>query len=426
MRHQPVLRNHSINLRNLQVRRLAVEKIKIDPRNARTHSDAQLAAVAESIREFNWTNPVLIRPDGVLIAGHARLIAAKRLGLSEVPVIDIAGLTDAQCGALAIADNQLGLRAEWDEALLRAELATLQQQCFNLDSIGFDQKEVARLLAKQAGDQELADPNAVPETSAVPVTEPGDLWILGEHRLLCGDTTLQGSLSAVLKGRTADLVFTDPADVAGYRAVAARRMKIESEDIDQEFEDYLRAACTNLIAASTGAIYICSEPSKLFMLHRAFVAAGGHWSTFVIWAKHQSMVGPGEGDYQREYEPILYGWPAGRNHYWCGNRKQGDVWQIPCSEADRDVPNRKPVELVERALQNSSRPGDTVLDPFAGLGTTLIARHRQKRRACLTEIDPKQVDIICRRWEQYSGETAILERNRQTFLEVAGQRHPAA
>lgn len=424
MRRQPVLPNDSINLRNLQVRRLAIEKVISDPRNARTHSDAQLAAVAESIREFNWTNPILIRPDGVVIAGHARLIAAQRLGLSEVPVIEITGLTEAQCRALAIADNQLGLRAGWDDALLRAELAALQQQSFNLDLIGFDQEELARLLAKQAGTREFADPNAIPETSGMPVTEPGDLWILGEHRLLCGDAILHESISAVLNGRTADMVFTDPPDIIAYRGGAARRMKVEGEDADQEFEDYLRAACTNLIAASTGAIYICTPASELHMLHRAFLAAGGHWSTFAIWAKHHSTVGPGDDDYQRAYEPILYGWPAGRDHYWCGKRQQGDVWQIPM--ADRDDPTRKPVELVERTLQNSSRAGNTVLDPFAGSGTTLIACQRQQRRSCLIEIDPQCVDVICQRWEQYTGEAAILESSGQTFLEVAGQRRPAA
>ena len=172
MRRRPALPNDSINLRDLQVRRIAIERVEIDPRNARTRSDAQLAAVADSIREFNWTNPVLIRPDGVVIAGHARLLAAQRLGLTEVPVMEITGLTEAQCRALAIADNQLGLRAEWDDARLRAELAALQQQSFDLDLIGFDQKELARLLSQQAGASELADPNRVPDTSGIPVTEP--------------------------------------------------------------------------------------------------------------------------------------------------------------------------------------------------------------------------------------------------------------
>ena len=424
MRRQPDSPNDSINLRDLQIRRLAIEKVKTDPRNARTHSDAQLAAVADSIREFNWTNPILVRPDGVIIAGHARLLAAQRLGLTEVPAIEITGLTETQCRALAIADNQLGLRADWDDTRLRAELAALQQQSVRLDSIGFDQKELARLLAKQVGARELADPNVLPETSGIPVTEPGDLWILGDHRLLCGDATLHGSISAVLHGRTADMVFTDPPEMVRYRGGAARRMKVEGEDAEQEFEDFLRAACARVIAACSGAIYICTLPSELHMLHRAFLAAGGHWSSFLIWAKHPSTVG--DGDYRQEYEPILYGWPAGHDHYWCGNRKQGDIWQIPRLKADRDAPTRKPVELVERALQNSSRVGDTVLDPFAGSGTTLIACQRQQRRSCLIEIDPQSVDVICQRWEQYTGETAILESSGQTFLEVAGQRLAAA
>lgn len=412
------------NVKDLLVRRIPIEQVIPDPRNARTHSDAQVAAVAASIREFGWTNPILVRPNGVVIAGHARLLAARKLGLAEVPVIELSGLSEAQCRALAIADNQLALNAGWDEDLLRAELAALQEQDFDLDVMGFDEQELARLLAELGAAGGLTDPDAVPTTPQAAVTAPGDLWLMGEHRLSCGDALSRPAMEAVLGGGCADMVFTDPPDNAPDGGKTARKRRIGNDSPEGKFSDFLRAACANLIAMCEGAIYICVSPSEMHALQQAFTKAGGHWSTFVIWAQHDFT--SGRWDYQRQYEPILYGWPAGRDRYWCGDHNQADVWSIPRPMAKRKCFSLKPVELVERAVQNSSRIGNVVLDPFAGSGTTLIACQRQKRKARLIEIDPRCVDVICQRWRQFTGNAAVLEGDGRGFEEVARERRKAA
>jgi DNA modification methylase len=408
----------------VQVRRIPIEQVIPDPCNARTHSDAQVAAIAASICEFGWTNPILVRPSGVMIAGHARLLAAQRLGLSEVPVIELSALNEAQCRALAIADNQLALNAGWDEDLLQAELAALQEQNFDLDVIGFDEEELARLLAEAEAAGGLNDPDAVPAVPKAAITAPGDLWLLGDHRLLCGDALSKQAIDAVVGGSRAAMVFTDPPDDLSYEGKIARRPEVDSNALDGTSHDFLRAVCTNLIQACEGAIYICVGSSELHTLHQAFTEAGGHWSTFVIWAKHHFTFG--RSDYQRQYEPILYGWPAGGDHYWCGDRNQADVWSIPRPRTNREHPTIKPVELVERAVQNSSRIGSAVLDPFAGSGTTLIACQRQKRKARLIEIDPQYADVICQRWQQYTGNAAVLEGDGRGFEEIARERRKAA
>jgi DNA modification methylase len=404
----------SRSLRDLHVRRIPIEQVIPDPRNARSHSDAQVAAVAASICEFGWTNPILVRPDGVVIAGHARLLAARKLGMREVPVIELSGLNEAQCRALAIADNQLALNANWDEDLLRAELAALQEQNFALEVVGFDEQELARLLAQEDAAGRSIDPDAVPPALQAAVTAPGDLWLLGEHRLLCGDALSNQAIDVVLGGNRADMAFTDPPDRVWYE------LTLDNDSLGTGYQDLLETACAKLIAVCRGAIYVCISPSELQNLYRAFIAAGGHWSAFIIWAERQPT--PGRSDYFRQHQPILYGWREGSDHYWCGARDQGDVWTIPLPMAQREHATMKPVALVERAVENSSRRGDTVLDLFAGSGTTLIACERLERRACLIEADPRYVDVICERWEQYSGKSAHRNEDGVAFVEFAQQR----
>jgi DNA modification methylase len=408
------------SLRNLQVRRVPVEQVFPDPRNARTHNVAQIAAVAASILEFGWTNAILVRPTGVVIAGHARLLAARKLALTEVPVIELGGLSEPQCRALTIADNQLALNAGWDEDLLHAELAALQEQEFDLKVLGFDEKELARLVAELDTAGGLTDPDAVPAIPQAAVTASGDLWVMGDHRLLCGDALSQPAMEAVLGGGRADMVFTDPPDSAPAEGKTTRRRKTDHDSSGGKHSDFLRAACVNLIAMCEGAIYICTSSSEAPTLQQAFTESGGHWSTFVIWAQHHFTLG--RSDYQRQYEPILYGWPARRGRYWGGDRNQADVWSIPRPLASRERPTIKPVELVERAVQNSSRMGSAILDPFAGSGTTLIACQRQKRKARLIEIDPQCADVICQRWRQHTGNAAVLEGDGRGFEEIASER----
>jgi len=380
-------------------------------RNARTHSDAQVAQIAASIAEFGFTNPILAGSDGVIVAGHGRLAAAQKLGVDTVPVVVLDHLTPTQRRALVIADNRIAENAGWDEELLRIELEGLQDEGFDLDLTGFDADALAELLA---GDEPVnegqSDEDAVPEVSETPVSRPGDVWQLGPHRLLCGDATLAESYEALLDGKAVDMVFTDPPYNVNYANSAKDKLRgkdraILNDNLGDGFHAFLQAALTPMVAHCRGAIYVAMSSSELDTLQSAFRAAGGKWSTFIIWAKNTFTLG--RADYQRQYEPILYGWPEGGERHWCGDRDQGDVWQIKKPQKNDLHPTMKPVELVERALRNSSRPGNVVLDPFGGSGTTLIAAEKSARIARLIELDPKYADVIVRRWQDWSGKQAI-------------------
>ncbi len=380
-------------------------------RNARTHSDAQVAQIAASIAEFGFTNPILAGSDGVIVAGHGRLAAAQKLGLDAVPVVVLDHLTSTQRRALVIADNRIAENAAWDEELLRVELEGLQDEGFDLDLTGFDADALAELLVGDEPDNEgQTDDDAVPEVSETPVSRPGDVWQLGPHRLLCGDATVAASYAALLDGETVDMVFTDPPYNVNYANSAKDKLRgkdraILNDNLGDGFYDFLLAALTPMVAHCRGAIYVAMSSSELDTLQSAFRAAGGKWSTFIIWAKNTFTLG--RADYQRQYEPILYGWPEGGERHWCGDRDQGDVWQIKKPQKNDLHPTMKPVELVERALRNSSRRGNVVLDPFGGSGTTLIAADKSGRIARLIELDPKYADVIVRRWQDWSGKQAI-------------------
>jgi DNA modification methylase len=393
-------------------------------RNPRTHSDAQVAQIAASIREFGWTNPILVDGESGIIAGHGRVMAARKLGLEQVPVIELAHMSEAQKRAYILADNALALNAGWDEELLRLELADLSELGLDLGLIGFGAGELERLLAgEKAGLTEDDEAPALPEEA---VTRPGHLWILGEHRLLCGDATVMADGERVLDGQLADMTFTDPPYNVDYGSSAKDKLrgnkrKILNDDLGSGFEAFLHNACTNILSVTKGACYVCMSSSELHTLQRAFTAAGGKWSTFVIWAKHTFTLG--RADYQRQYEPILYGWPAGHNRYWCGARDQGDVWFIDKPARNDLHPTMKPVALVERAIRNSSKSRDIVLDPFGGSGSTLIACEKTGRQARLVELDPKYCDVIVQRWQDWTGTVAILDGDSRSFGALVGQRH---
>ena len=382
-------------------------------RNARTHSDDQVAQIAASIAEFGFTNPILAGSDGIIVAGHGRLAAAQKLGLAIVPVVVLDHLTPPQRRALVIADNRIAENAGWDDAMLRIELEALQLDGFDLDITGFDADALAELIAGDEPDTEgQTDEDTVPELGETPISRPGEVWIMGQHRLLCGDATVAEDYDRLMQGDTADMVFTDPPYNVNYANSAKDKMRgkdraILNDNLGDGFYDFLLAALTPAVAHCRGGIYVAMSSSELDVLQAAFRAAGGKWSTFIIWAKNTFTLG--RADYQRQYEPILYGWPEGAQRHWCGDRDQGDVWAIKKPQKNDLHPTMKPVELVERAIRNSSRPGNVVLDPFGGSGTTLIAAEKSGRVARLIELDPKYVDVIVRRWEDFTGQTAIRE-----------------
>mgnify|MGYP003384482279 CR=1 FL=1 len=392
-------------------------------RNARTHSEEQVAQIAASIAEFGFTNPILAGADGVIVAGHGRLAAAHKLGLALVPVVVLEHLSPTQRRALVIADNRIAENAGWDEAMLRIELVTLQDDDFDVSLTGFDADALAELLADEDGNGDgETDDDAVPEITETPISRPGDVWLLDGHRLLCGDSTKTECFEQLLQGEQVDMVFTDPPYNVNYANTAKDKMRgtnraILNDNLGDGFYDFLLAALTPTIANCRGGIYVAMSSSELDVLQSAFREAGGKWSTFVIWAKNTFTLG--RSDYQRQYEPILYGWPEGATRHWCGDRDQSDVWQIKKPHKNDLHPTMKPVELVERAIRNSSRPGNVVLDPFGGSGTTLIAAEKSGRLARLIELDPKYVDVIVRRWQDWTGKQATRESDGLAFDDQA-------
>jgi DNA modification methylase len=419
-----------LELEELRIQVWQVDRLLPYARNSRTHSDEQVAQIAASIVEFGWTSPILVSADGIIIAGHARLQAARKLGMAAVPVIVLDHLTETQRRALVLADNRLALNAGWDGEMLRVELAALQEDGFNLDLVGFTDEELEDLLTDPelepaAG---LTDDDAVPETPEASVTVLGDVWLLGDHRLLCGDATQSVDVEKVMAGGLADMAFLDPPYGVNYGATMKDKLrgkshrKIANDNLGEEFGPFLHDACINLLSVTKGAVYICMSSSQLHTLHQAFTEAGGHWSTFIIWAKNTFTMG--RSDYQRQYEPILYGWKQGTDHYWCGARDQGDIWFVKKPVRNDLHPTCKPVELIERALRNSSKTRDTVLDSFGGSGSTLIACEKTGRQARLIELEPKYCDVIVQRWQEHTGRKAALETDGRTFREVTAERQP--
>jgi DNA modification methylase len=406
-----------------KVERWPLERLIPHARNARTHSEEQVAQIAGSIAEFGFVNPVLVGDDGVIVAGHGRVMAARKLGLSEAPVIVLSHLTPTQRRALMIADNAIATNAGWNDELLAAELAALKDEAFDLDLLGFDDAELDRLLSMELEPDD--DLDEAPEPPADPVSRASDLWICGEHRVLCGDATVLADVEKVLGGDLADMAFTDPPYNVNYANSPGKKQRsknrpILNDALGDDFGVLLYDACVNILTVTKGAVYICMSSSELDTLQKAFREAGGKWSTFVIWAKNTFTLG--RSDYQRQYEPILYGWKDGADHYWCGARDQGDVWFIDKPARNDLHPTMKPVVLVERAIRNSSKSRDIVLDPFGGSGTTLIAAERSGRRARLIELDPKYVDVIVQRWQQQTGQAARLRNSGASFDQMASKK----
>ena len=401
----------------LQIEYRSIDSLIPYARNARSHSDEQVAQIAASIAEFGWTNPILTDGERGVIAGHGRLLAARKLALTEVPIIELSHLTAIQKKAYILADNRLAENAGWDQELLRLELGELKLADVDLELLGFDADELDALLSD--GDAEgNTDDDTVPETPETPVSRAGDLWLLGDHKVLCGDATNADDFDTLLGDELVDMTFTDPPYNVNYANTAKDKLRgknraILNDNLGEGFGAFLQAACQNILDMTKGGVYIAMSSSELDTLQLAFRAAGGKWSTFVIWAKNTFTLG--RADYQRQYEPILYGWRDGAEHYWCGARDQGDVWFVKKPHKNDLHPTMKPVELVEKAVTNSSKTRDLVLDPFGGSGSTLIACEKTGRRARLIELDPKYVDVIVKRWQDWTGKQATREGDDATF-----------
>ncbi len=429
-------------------------------RNARTHTSEQVDQVAASIRRWGWTMPVLVRAeDSGIIAGHCRILAAERLGIAEVPTVEAVGWSDTEMRAYILADNKLALNAGWDEALLAKELADLAELGFEVDLIGFSEAELSALDPEKG--KGLTDPDEVPEPGPSPVSRTGDCWILGHHRVFCGDSTSLDDVEAAMGGQMADACWTDPPYNVNYEGSAG---KIQNDHMGaDQFAAFLLDAFVAAFAVLKpgAAAYVAHADTEGLAFRASFKSAGFKLSGCLIWRKNALVLG--RSDYQWQHEPILYGWKPGASHRWYGDRKsttirdlnEGSVFGlnsdgsvtvrvgqqsliirgtdmvvepveptvIECEKpkASADHPTMKPVGLIERMLKNSTRQGDVVLDLFGGSGSTLICCEMMDRHARLVELDPKFVDVIVRRWQEFTGNEAVLESDGRSFAVVSAE-----
>lgn len=393
-------------------------------RNSRTHSDQQVAQIAASMREFGFTNPVLVDEAGGIIAGHGRVMAAKALGLAKVPCIRLAHLSDAQKRAYVIADNKLALNAGWDEAMLRLELEDLQAADFDLDLLGFNADELGALLTEPEPETEgLTDPDEAPEPPARPVTVEGDVWLMGKHRVMCGDSTRIDHMEALTLGGGIDMWLTDPPYNVAYEGKTKDALKIQNDSMaDGQFRHFLRDAyvAADAVMKPGAVFYIWHADSEGYNFRGAAQDAGWKVRQCLIWKK-QSLV-MGRQDYHWRHEPCLYGWKEGAGHLWASDRKQTTILEFDRPSRNAEHPTMKPVALFEYQMLNNTKGGDAVLDSFGGSGTTLIAAEKNGRIARLMELDPRYCDVIIKRWQDFTGRQATLEATGQTFAEVEAQR----
>jgi DNA modification methylase len=382
-------------------------------KNSRTHSEAQVAQIAGSIKEFGFNNPVLVDEDNGIIAGHGRVMAAQKLGLQAVPCIRLAHLSDTQRKAYVIADNRLALNAGWDDQMLTVELQELDSESFDLSLLGFEADELNALLNPIKETEGLTDEDEVPEVPEEPKTKPGDIYKLGRHRLMCGDST---SIDAVekLMPETANMIFTDPPYLMdftggihadGSKSFNAKHGAIKNDKMsEQEGNDFLDAINSIIKIKVDGAFYITFYRLGIGKYYASFDRSGLKCRSLIIWDKGNHTLS--NSDYMSMYEPMFYGWV--NNHKFYGGKNGMDIWRIKRTAKNDLHPTMKPVELIEKAILDGSQINGIVLDLFGGSGSTLIAAEKNGRVARLMELDPKYCDVIVKRWEDFTGQKAEL------------------
>jgi DNA modification methylase len=405
----------------------AIDKLIPYARNSRTHSDHQIDQLSASLREWGWTTPVLIDPSGNIIAGHGRILAAKKLNIQTIPVVIADGWSDAKKRAYIIADNKLALNAGWDNALLALEFNDLKELGFDLDLTGFREDELEDLMPLEL-EVGLTDEDAVPQTPENPVTVLGDVWMLGKHRLMCGDSTSIDAIKALMNNDVADMVFTDPPYGMSYgggrRAgtkpknrekfgTGAHFGEIKGDDLrGEELTALVRDAISSakMTSKEGAAVYVCFPWRTYSEFEAALVEIGLQPASCIVWDK--KYIGLGNSNYRPQHEFIFYV----KGESWHGDKSQSDVWSMSrAASTDYVHPTQKPVELIERALSNSSKKGDIVIDCFGGSGSTLIACEKNKRYARLMELDPRYCDVIIKRWQDFSGQKAVHAESGQLF-----------
>jgi DNA modification methylase len=390
--------------------------------------------MVDCIREFGFRIPIVAKSDGEIVDGHLRFKAAKVLGLTEVPVVLADDLNQIQVKAFRLVANKSANWAEFDEELLKIELEDLKSLDFDLNLTGFDFDEIQQLLGEEEPlEEDFSDFKEVAEAKKPVVSKPGDLWILGDHCLLCGDSLEAQSYETLMQGQgpnhwVADITVTDPPYNVNVRVnknpdraeILGGSKEIANDKLGADFQGFLDTACEHILSRTQGAIYVFMAVNQLTTLQSAFEKFDGHIENWLVWAKGHFAVG--KTHYHHQFEPILYGWKKGsrdyRHPFWCGDTTQSDVWNVAKNDSNPLHPTMKPVALIERAIKNSSQKGDSVLDPFGGSGTTLIAAEHLDRKAFLIEIEPRYVDVTIQRWQNLTGKQAILERTGEKFDDI--------
>ena len=408
-----------------KVERRKVSDLLPYARNSRTHSDAQVAQIAASIREWGWTMPILVDEASNVIAGHGRIMAAQKLGIEDVPCMTASGWSEGKRRAYVIADNKLALNAGWDNEMLAVEFYDLKEMGFDLELTGFEAAEIDALFPDEpsAG---LTDEDAVPEAPEQPVTVEGDVWLLGRHRLMCGDSTSIEHLKRLCDGQLVDMWLTDPPYNVAYEGKTKDALTIKNDKMDDGgFRQFLTDAyiAADAVMKAGAVFYIWHADSEGYNFRGAAKDAGWTVRQCLIWKK-QTMV-MGRQDYHWKHEPCLYGWKDGAAHLWATDRKQTTILEFDRPSRNAEHPTMKPVELFEYQMLNNTKGSDLVLDSFAGSGTTAIACEKHGRNARLMELDPKYCEVIIKRWQDFTGQQATLESTGQTYEELKAERQAA-
>lgn len=398
---------------------VSISKLVPYQNNARTHSPAQIQKLRSSLREFGFVNPVIIDREYNVIAGHGRIAAAREEGISEVPCVFVDHLTEAQKKAYILADNRMAMDAGWDEELLRVELEALEEMGFDLGMTGFDEKELAALFPTEEAKED--DFNVEAELQKPTFTKSGDVWTLGRHRLICGDSTKEETYAVLMDGVKANLVITDPPYNVNYEGSAG---KIKNDNMaNDKFYEFLLAAFKNMesVMAPDASIYVFHADTEGLNFRRAFADAGFYLSGCCIWKK-QSLV-LGRSPYQWQHEPVLYGWKKNGKHQWYTGRKETTIWEFDKPKKNGDHPTMKPIPLLAYPIGNSSMANSVVLDPFGGSGSTLIACEQTDRICRTIELDEKFCDVIVNRYIEQVGSpdgvTVLRDGKTYKYEEVA-------
>ena len=415
-----------------RVERRPIEKLVPYASNSRTHSDQQVAQIAASMKEWGWTNPVLVDEAGMIIAGHGRVLAARKLGLAEVPVMVAEGWSEAQKRAYVLADNQLALNAGWDMDVLKNELAGLKEWEFDLSLLGF--ADLDALLAEKT--EGLTDPDDVPEAPVNPVTVLGDVRVMGKHRVMCGDSTSPNAVDRLLDGQKPNTMVTDPPygvnldqswrdKALGSKALGKGNALLVDNDDKADWTEVW-----SLFGGNVAYVWHASAFTDVVM--QSLRTAGLEPSQQIIWNK--SMMVMGRSDYHFKHEPCWYAVRKGQNHNWKGDRKQTTIWDAAppnhimggSKEEKTSHPTQKPVLLYDTAYLNHTNPGEYVYEPFGGSGTSVISCEKLGRRSLTMELDPRYCDVIVKRWQDFTGQAATLEGDERTFAELLAERTPEA